>query len=308
MNIQSAQMLQDSLQNLGNTFRNQRQQEIEAAYRNSQLDLERERNGTDKALREAQLQHQITMDNANNRRANANEARLNAAEKRYGVQKAFQDMQSARENITKGLQGMSLDKTLSPDEKTAYLQQSIDGLDDTIKSGILQNPQIKSLYDGSGDWDAVAASVQKAGKAPPLNEREITIKHPAIGDKDAVPPVHHWFGPDEPGKPAVPGTPEWDEKIIQRVPVGQPMPTNAPFAMPPFTPDTNAPATVPPVTGLAPSMGSTALNTNGIPTGKPDPQDVQWLSQNPNPRRIATFEGKYGKGSASALLNPPTQQ
>lgn len=166
MNIASAQMFQDSLQNLGNTFRANRQLDAENAFRQAQLENEAKRTQVEQSFRDAQMQHYNTMEEHQADSADAQNKRLDAIEKKYGVQSAYQDLLTAQGNITKGMQGLSLDKSLPPEEKTAYLQQSIDGLPDTIKTSMLQNPQIKALYDGEGDWDAVAAAVQQhqAGK------------------------------------------------------------------------------------------------------------------------------------------------
>ena len=72
--------------------------------------------------------------------------------------------------------------------------------------------------DALSDQQLAAAQDAKIAQEtrPPagqLSSRVITIKHPAVPDKAAVPGPTHWLKPNEPGTPAVPGTPEWTEEI-----------------------------------------------------------------------------------------------
>lgn len=161
MNIASAELLQNAIQNMGQSFARSRQEAAENAFRESQLENEANRTATDQAFRQAQLAHYNNMEEKQSDMADVQAKKLDAIEKKYGVQAAYQDLQTAQKNITDGMQGMSLDKNLTPEDKTAYLQKSIDGLPDNVKSTVLQNPQISALYNGEGDWDAVAQAVQQ---------------------------------------------------------------------------------------------------------------------------------------------------
>lgn len=312
MNIASAELLENSLQNLGRSAAERRQMAIEAAYRQSQLGLEKQRVAQDTALRQAQLQYAIDRGKAEDTRAAAAQRTADASEKRLSLAN-----QPHIQADLKSDDGQTMTFTGTPDQLNGLIasaKQQGKNITVSNKKDFAAQFDVGGAKFSFSDQDAankfadqmadrgIDVYAASGGKAPTPNERTITVHHPAGTDQQGHPAVTHWFGPDEPAKPDIPGTPAWDEVLKEQVPQGQPMPTNAPFALPPAgAPAPNAPAP------LVPGMGNVALNTNGVPTGKPDPRDVQWLSQNPNPQRIAKFESVYGKGSSSAFLAPPPQ-
>ena len=79
--------------------------------------------------------------------------------------------------------------------------------------------------------------------------------------------------------------------------------------------DTNQPAylSLTNTTTALPPLAPDLTNLNPNPTNAPaagskqrDPADVKWLQDNPNPKRVATFEKKYGQGAAAAYLQTNT--
>jgi hypothetical protein len=158
MNIRSAELLNQSLQNAADNI-----------YRNRALTAsmqeEAERNAVEQSFRNAMMQHYANIEQKQAESADLQEQRLenedNAVEKKYGVVQAIQDGKDAQERVMQGLQGLSLDQKLSPLQKTEYLRQSIDSMPSQGKTAFLQNPQINALYQGQGDWGAVASLVQQ---------------------------------------------------------------------------------------------------------------------------------------------------
>lgn len=79
MNIASAEMLQNSLQNLGSTFQRSRQMDVENSFRQQQMEEEKRRTGVDQSFRDAQMAHYTQMENAATQRAEKEQKRLDLA-------------------------------------------------------------------------------------------------------------------------------------------------------------------------------------------------------------------------------------
>lgn len=160
MNLASAELLQNALQNLGHTYQQNRLMDAENAFRQQQLAAELERTRADAAFRQAQLQHFQNQEDQQTAAATAQQSRLDAIEKKYGMQKAYQDLANAKETIAGGMRGLAMDTNLSPADKTSYFQKSIQSLPDDIRQGVLQNAHVQALYDGKADWNALGTALK----------------------------------------------------------------------------------------------------------------------------------------------------
>jgi hypothetical protein len=367
MNIRSAELLNQSLQNAAdNIYRNRA---LEAS-----MQEETQRNAVEQSFRNAMMQHYANIEQKQAESADLQEQRLenedNAVEKKYGVVQAIQDGKDAQERVMQGLQGLSLDQKMSPIQKTQYLRQSIDSMQPQGKTAFLQNPQINALYQGQGDWGAVAGLVQQhqAAAAKGLGAR-LRSNAGDTGDFDreanqAPQQIANAVAQSDPnvpkdadtGKPMLPVTVNPADAQRMGVLAGQlasagvpgPIPTAAglifgtnaavrpniaparsgsgngggsgsgnnaitnSFTLTPGGINQDALANVQNSPGgadilrsfgLMPVQGSPALDTNGIPTGRPaiSASAATYLKQNPN---LATqFDTKYGPGSAAQILN-----
>jgi hypothetical protein len=102
---------------------------------------------------------------------------------------------------------------------------------------------------------------------------------PGANDPALTPPGTNWLGFATGGKIAAPGA-------------------TAPATL---TPQDLTPVTIPPPSA-APTLGNTAVNGSGIPTGRPTIPSgaITYLRQNPN---LATqFDAKYGQGASGQFL------
>ena len=157
MNIRSAELLNQTLQNAADNI-----------YRNRALEAstqeETQRNAIEQSFRNAMMQHYANVEERQAEGAGLQEQRLkaedDATEKKYGVMQAMQALSEAQGNMAQGLQELSLDTKLSPAQKTQYFRQSIDS-QPQYKGQFLQNPMWNALYQGQGDWDAVGQSVRQ---------------------------------------------------------------------------------------------------------------------------------------------------
>jgi hypothetical protein len=167
MNIASAELLQNSLQNLGNTFQRNRQMDLENAYRQAQMQAENRRADVDQAFRDAQMQHYLNLESRQADAAQAVQDHNQRMEQDFGVQQAMQKQAEAKQDVVDGLQEMSLSNKYSDAQKTNYFKSTLDGLDPAAKATVLQNPAYNAIYQGDGDWDAIRQSVllHRAGGA-----------------------------------------------------------------------------------------------------------------------------------------------
>lgn len=324
MNIASAKLLQDSLQNAAeNEFRNR-----ELAQTGQ---LERQRIAVENAFRQAQMAHYNQMENRQQGFYNRMQ--------QEGEDRAMLDSQNiAREQQQNGLaQKQEILRVAMQLNATGQLSdKSRDGVNhwlstdsDMSKSGIQLAPPPNASTDPGSVQTALAQGIalrekyqsiadttkdpaQKAnalkvigiidanlgGKGAPQRQDETDTETAGTDPAgNATKTITKHFGemPQPAAPTSVPDNRPWYDRLFN---VGQvPVPQNAP-----------ASGAAP----LTPSLGVSPTNANGIPTGQPpggsatgqpNPADVQWLSANPTPGRVAQFEGKYGKGSSAQFLN-----
>jgi hypothetical protein len=117
MNIASAELLQNALQNLGNTFQKSRAQDAEEEWRQSQTDTANRRTDVDQAFRNAQMAHYNQMETDASRRADAQEQRADAQSDQAS---AAQDQQAlaGKQGMLKSAMGLNATGQLTDDSRT----------------------------------------------------------------------------------------------------------------------------------------------------------------------------------------------
>ena len=94
-------------------------------------------------------------------RGNIDQSRMDAMEKKYGLEDTLKKLDGFRQDLTQGLQGLAMDNSLTPEEKSAYFKNSVDSIgDDNMKKQLLVNPQFNAIYSGKANWDSIAQQVQ----------------------------------------------------------------------------------------------------------------------------------------------------
>jgi hypothetical protein len=236
MNIASAQMLQDSLQNLGNTFARQKQMQIEQAFREAQMAHFNQMEAKQNEILQANLAHQARMENAesdkNNRLLGYEKDRLDLENKNYNLSKSVKQLDEAQkmaQDATNTLQNYSLqlsqdvmDGKITPDQAT---QQFKSDFNDATKDNpfmlqkMLGIGRFNDLYNGRGDWaqlkndilaeqaKAQAAQQAQAEANAPKDKIVDEEQIPAVQPDPGSPAISHWFSKDTPAVPPTPGSP-----------------------------------------------------------------------------------------------------
>lgn len=331
VHYQDVVLLQQALQNAGNDALKRRSLAQQNEQAMARLALEDE-------IRKIQQARAESVNNIEERRLSEEQRHNQWQEDQFGIRDAAAKAKDARDSLkdatssmVQGLQGLSLDNSLSPEQKTGVLKQSIDGMDAETKNGILHNPQILALYNGQGDWGAVAAQVnqhraqaqteylqlqdaynkstdpdERAGIAEMMKKVRSFAPKPNStttidrNDKGEETKRTTTYGnPEgETGEPeeTVPGenTPAIDTGFFGGQSYSKPNPKGVTLQPSDLDLTNNPNMAAPPQQQNQPAPAATNAQHNSV--------DVSWLQASPNATRIATFEKKYGQGSASQYL------
>lgn len=328
MNIASAKLLQDSLQNAA-----------ENVLRNRQLkqagELAAQRNAVEQSFRNAMMQHYNQMEERQQGFYNkmqqedqergvlgeqniAREQQQNALAEKQNILRVAMQLNATGQLTDKSRDGvnhwLSTDSDMSKSgiqlAPTPNASTDPGSIQTALAQGIALREKYQSIADTAKD-PAQKANALKVigiidanlgGKGAPQRQDETdteTAGTDPAGNATRTITKHFGEMPQSPAPTSVPDNRPWYDRLFN---VGQvPVPQNAPASG---------------ATPLTPSLGVSPTNANGIPTGQPpggsatgqpNPADVQWLSANPTPGRVAQFEGKYGKGSSAQFLNLQSQ-
>ncbi len=170
MNRADVALLDNQLDELGNSF-----------LRNRQLQVENKRADADLSFRNAQMQHFANMEQGQEDRAAEQDRRNDILqkseadkndilEKRYGVQQAAQDLANGhaswRDSMGSLAQQVVAGK-MSPQDANQYVRDSVDkGMSSNpqLYEQMLQQPDFRALYDGKMDWATIANQMAAQSK------------------------------------------------------------------------------------------------------------------------------------------------
>ena len=283
MNIASAELLQNSLQNLGKTFQQSRAQGAEEEYRTAQLEQQGRRTDVDEAFRNAQMAHYNQMEKDNSRRADAQEERAGAAQDQQGT---AQDQQAVaqKQDLLKSVMGLNATGQLTDDARTKVNKWlstdehfSATGMQLQAPTNPKTNPNFKQsaltqAVSTIQNYRDLAGQTEDPGEADGYNHlADLLEKNLPAAVKTTTPAA------------AVPPT---STKLTDYNPAGKPVKTVTSFGMPAGT--------------AGPGTGTAAAPAPAFPT--PDPRDVAFIQSGATPGKIAAFERKYGAGSSGQYL------
>lgn len=326
-NFHDVELLQNALQNAGESAMRRKQLSAQQQMEMQRLALESQLRDIQEARYQAQGEHFNEMQASQNRLAAAQQEHFNQIEKQYGLKSTLASLDSARQDLQQGLQGLALDDKMTPEQKSAYFKQSVDSIgDEGMKKQLLVNPQFNAIYSGQANWGSIAQQVQAArganGDRPGATQQQIEAWRKAQADADdSGDPKDQEYADllkntlSNAPKPTQQTVKQYDEK-------GHPTNSITSFSLPGAAPapdDTSSqrPAQpllptpgAPPVpanksiqlspqdlmlqtrpAGGGPSVGVSPLNTNGVPTGKA-----------PTRAQAADYVNKYGQSGAMSQL------
>lgn len=291
------EMLQNSLQNLGQGFAQRRGQNMQHEQAMQRLALEQEVKKIQEARYNAQESHFSEMEVANNRRADA-------AEKRAGQDK----IQAYIADPNNPEQGIKWEGTPAQFETVRGAAAKKYGKEPLVMpdhpkagSSSVQHPYATHTIGAStfhfynkADNDAFVADAEKKGlMRDGVSQKETPSTTDTVTETETQEPVesvpakpakHNWIFPDQPAQPAVVGHGKITRKTTKRVPRG------------------GIPADTAPAVQSTPSMQSPSAVT-------PPQTHIKYLQQNAgNPKVISDFEQKYGAGSSAQYLQSPSDE
>lgn len=303
-NFHDVELLQNALQNAGESAMRRKQLSAQQQMEMQRIALESQLRDIQEKRYEAQGEHFQELQTAEARRAAAEAEHFNQIEKQYGLKGTLASLDSARQDLQQGLQGLALDRDLTPEQKTAYFKQSVDNIgDEGMKRQLMVNPQFNAIYSGQANWDSIAQQVQAAGGAggklgTTQQQIEAWRKAQADADESGDPKDQEYADllkstlPNA-AKPTEQTTSEYDaaghriKDTKSFLPTGAPSEDDASSQRPaqPLLPTPGAPpapanasATLTPQDlmlttrpAASPAAGVSPLNTNGVPTGKSPP-------------------------------------
>jgi hypothetical protein len=256
MNRADVELLNQSLANMGQSFANTRQQSAEAAYRQAQLDLLKQKVGLDETYRNAQLAAQTNVQNrmaGTQERIAQNEADKNANDaKRIDIEKSGQDLASAHDSFLGAAQDFQ-------DQAETLAQSVVDGKTDSqdafdqfaasidaigkinpvLKTQMLSRPNMLAIYNGTQPWQATYDQIQQRKAQEAAQQSAQAPKMSTLSDPNnpngptatGVTDAHGAWHPVTP--PANENNPQRDKLIAGQIQASLPQnnsPTNAAYA------------------------------------------------------------------------------
>lgn len=280
------EMLQNSLNNLGESALKRRQMEYQHAAEMQRIQLEQQMRDIQQSRYDAQSKHYQTIEEQN--------AARGAAAEQNATKKTIQAYIANPDDNTKGVLFQGSPEQL--DALTQVAEQKYGKPPDVLPNppanvgGGNRQPYATHTIGGStyhfyskADNDAFVGQMEKAGmmtggvapakETPSTMDEEKTVEETdAQPATPASPGVHHWFSADEPATPGTPAQPKTIKTTTRHVPAaGQPalpsvVPT-APGALPTSAPLVPTGAGLP----LPPQTPSPAAdNTNMVNVIHPD--------------------------------------
>lgn len=211
MNIASAELFQNSLQNLGNSFQRRREEDALSAYRQQMVDEAKNKTQLEDDFRRAQLartaayqdkalQAENDKNDVANRRADASEKAENDkfglmkaaqefSQKHQLVQEAQQQLPAALKNIrdkTQDLAESVVNGDTPPDEATQQFKDAIDGIgkdNPQLQAQLMQVPNLQKVYSGDADWGQLLTQIKQqnaaeSAAAQPKPASEVSYESP----------------------------------------------------------------------------------------------------------------------------------
>lgn len=179
MNRADVQMLNNQLDELGNSFLRNRQLDQEKEYHQGEVQSQQMRTQADIDFRKAQGEHYNAMESKES-------DRNSLLEKQVGLKESAQNLAEAQSSLKESMGTLANQVKagkMTQDDATQYFRDSMDNgigkQNPQLHDQMLAQPQYKAMYDGKVDWATLADQLANQTKS-----RSVT------GANDML--VQHW--------------------------------------------------------------------------------------------------------------------
>ena len=304
MNRADVALLDNQLNELGNTFLRNRQLAQEGALRSKEIDV-------NQAFRNAQMEHYAQMQQAQEDRADQANQRNDLLEKQIGLKQSAQDLSEAQASLKESvgtLAGQVKAGKMTQEQATQYFRDSMDNgigkQNPQLHDQMLAQPQYKAMYDGQMDWatvaDQLAAQGRGAGAGAMAGKTDLQVQHwrqaQQAAEKSGDPDDQKYADTLYANLPASiksTGPADYTQTSIKPGPFGGPPTTNT------VSRTYSRPAPV--VPGAA---GTAAPSVLQIPLAPPDPTQRVAGQHYTTPKGVFMWDGQQWQTPGSAQ---PTQ-
>lgn len=189
MNRADVLMLNNSLDELGNSFLRNRQLQQERELREGELKTQQMRTQADIDFRKAQGEHYNAMeakeDSRNSLLEKQGAERNSLLEKQIGLKQSAQDMADAQSSLKESVATLAHQVKagkMTAQEATQYFRDSMDSgigsQNPQLHDQLLGQPQFKAMYDGKVDWATLADQLAQTTKSRSLTgANDMLVQH-----------------------------------------------------------------------------------------------------------------------------------
>jgi hypothetical protein len=314
MNRADVLMLNNSLDELGNTFLRNRQLDQEKQFREGETKTQQMRTQADIDFRKAQGEHYSAMETKQSEHdaitETQNAQRNELLEKQVGLKQSAQDLAEAQASLKDSMATLAHQVKagkMNPELATQYFRDSMDNgigkSNPQLHEQMLAQPQYKAMYDGKIDWSTLADQLAQPTKGGQAGKVDLQIQHWRQA-QDAADNAADPAEKEQNQKYAdilklnlpsslktTPPAGYTDTKIVQKP---NPLGVGAPTTLTNTTTRAYSPSAVAPGAAATQPATAPAAAAGDVPIAPPDPtqrvKGQKYRSQK-NPNLIATWTG-----------------
>jgi hypothetical protein len=171
MNRADVLMLDNQLDELGNSFLRNRQLQQEKEFHAGELETQKMRTQADIDFRKAQGEHYNAMEDRADNLSDLQQKKNDLLEKQIGMREAAQNLSAAQQSMKDSVATLSSQVKagkMSQEDATAYFRDAMDNgigkSNPQMHDQMMAQPQYKAMYDGKLDWATLADQMAQQTK------------------------------------------------------------------------------------------------------------------------------------------------